>query len=112
MVEWADLTINRPMVPEDEFVGVLCLDAVGRGRVEVATLDPQTSRPAGLLLRAVRAEGRFVMAAAVAEPRRICAQQLPNHARGRLQVQTSASVRVERIDFTWAQLPAAVGKEH
>jgi hypothetical protein len=111
-VDWADLAIHRPGAPEGELVGVLCVDAVGRGRVEVATIDPEASPPAGVLLRAVRAQGRFVMAAATAGRRRICAQQLPSHARGRLQVQTSASVRVERIAFTWTQLAAAVGKEH
>jgi hypothetical protein len=105
-VDWAHLAMNRPAVPEVELVGVLCIQATGRGRIEVKTIDPQSSRDPGRILRAVRGEGRFVMAAAIAQRRRICAQQLPGHTRGRLQVQTAASVRAERIDFTWVQLPA------
>lgn len=111
-IDWMDLAIDRPAVADHDLVGVLCVEAVGRGRIDVMTIDPQSSSNAGLLLRTVREEGRFVMAAAIAQRRRICAQQLSNHARGRLQVKTTASLRVERIDFTWALLPIAVGTEY
>ena len=112
MVDWARLAMNRPAVPEQALVGVLCVQAAGRGRIEVSTIDPQSSRDPGRILRAMRGEGRFVMAAAITQRRRVCAQQLPGHARGRLQVQTTASVRAERIDFTWVQLPATSAKDN
>jgi hypothetical protein len=111
-VDWAQLATNRPAVPEAELVGVLCIQAAGRGRIEVKTIDPQSSRDPGRILRAVRGEGRFVMAAAIVQRRNICAQQLPGHTRGRLQVQTTASARAERIEFSWVQLPATAAKDN
>jgi len=112
VVDWAQLAMNRPAVPEHELVGVLCIQATGRGRIEVSTIDPQSSRDPGRILRAVRGEGRFVMAAAITQRRHVCAQQLPSHARGRLHVQTTASVRAERIDFKWVQVPASSAKDN
>lgn len=111
-VNWADLAINRPPGAEQSHVGVLCVEASGRGRFEVRTIDPQSQRDIGPMLRALRGEGRFVLAAAISKPRRICVQQLASHTRGSLRVQTTGSVRVERIDFAWTLLPATVNKEN
>lgn len=110
-VNWADLALHRPAGTKQSVVGVLCVEAAGRGRFEVSTVDPQSQRDIGPMLRALRGEGRFVMAAAISKPRRICAQQPSNHTRGTLRVKTTGSVRVERIDFAWALLPAIVDED-
>lgn len=109
-VDWSVLAGNRPASSAGELVGILCVETAGRGRIEVSTIDALSRPERGPLLRALRGEGRFVLAAAVSSPRRLCVQQPAEQARGNLRVQTTGSARAVKIDFAWAVLHPAADK--
>jgi len=110
-VDWAALALNRPQAAETDLVGVLCVETTGRGRIEVTTIDQQSRPDPGPMLRALRGDGRYVLAAAASVPKRVCVQQPARHTHGSLRVRSTGSIRVERIDFSWTLLPPTANKD-
>ena len=110
-VDWTQLTGSSNALSPAGPAGLLCVDASGKGLLELATTPSSVHRTPGPFLRLFGSDSDYVAGAVVAGRRRICVQQLPRQTIGRLQVDSSDGVRVEHMSFSRAVSAPGAAKE-